>query len=122
MKARYVILPEAVIFGGFSGEDKDKISRLCAKCGYKGIPADKETGNATVKTILQGKPDSTDTPVTDEKFVIIHGGKPSVILDLIKSAGYDIPLRAVTTPTSQGWTLNQLIVKLKAEKQELEGV
>ena len=121
MQARYTLLPDTVVFGGFSGDDRQKIEKLCVRLGYKGISADKAIGGATLKSILQSKPDSTDTPVKDERFVIIHGGKPSVFLDSLKAAGIDVPLRAVTTPTSLGWTLNQLIDELKKERQELGG-
>ncbi|MBR6336576.1 MAG: DUF3783 domain-containing protein [Ruminococcus sp.] len=122
MKARYIPLPNAIVFGGFSGDDRQKIEKLCVRLGYKGISADNAIGGATLKSILQSKPGSTDTPVKDERFVIIHGGKPSVFLDSLKVASIEVPLRAVTTPTSLGWTLNQLIDELKKERQELEGV
>lgn len=122
MKARYTLLPDTVVFGGFSGDDRQKIEKLCVRLGYKGISADDQIGSATLKSILQSKLGSTDTPVKDERFVIIHGGKTSVFLDSLKAAGIEVPLRAVTTPTSLGWTLNQLIDELKKERQELEGV
>ena len=123
MKARHLPLQSAVIFGGFDEGETKKIKILNDRCGYKSIIADSSIGNATVKSILSGRPDDDSAPTPDERFLIINGGGANAarLMDLIKAEGIEVSLRAMVTLHSQEWTLSRLIEELKAEQRELSG-
>ena len=123
MKARHLPLQSAVIFGGFDEGEAKKIRALNDRCGYKSIEAGANLGGASIKSILAGKPDSNDTQMLDERFLIINGGGANAarLMDLVKSEGIEVSLRAMVTLHSQEWALNTLITELISEQRELGG-
>ncbi|MBO6141244.1 MAG: DUF3783 domain-containing protein [Ruminococcus sp.] len=123
MKARHLPLQSAVIFGGFDDGETKSIRQLSERCGYKSIKAEGSIGGATIKSILAGKPDDMTAAVPDERFLIINGGGANAarLMDLIKSEGIEISLRAMVTLHSQEWTLCRLIDELISEHKEMSG-
>ena len=119
MKARHLPLKPCVIYGGFDEAEKNKLKSISIRYGILPVCADTSIGNATVKSIINGRPDDTKEPVADAKFILINGAKLSAILDELKKAGVEIPLRAFVTLHSQEWPLNKLIAELERERKEL---
>lgn len=84
---------------------------------------------ATVGDLCAGKPAPDAAPliaVPDRPALIVSGlshqtGELGQFLDQIQAAGAALPLRAMVTPTSKGWTLAQLLLELNSEHEAVQG-
>ena len=73
--------------------------------------------------LCAGKPAPDFAPliaVPERPAMIVSGlshqnGELGRFIDLVGKSGADLPLRAMVTPTSKGWTLSQLLMELNQE-------
>ena len=84
---------------------------------------------ATVGDLCAGKPLPPAAPlaaVPDRPALIVSGlshqnGELNRFLDMVSASGAALPLRAMVTPTSKGWTLAQLLLELNQEHDAVGG-
>lgn len=84
---------------------------------------------ATVGNLVAGRPGKPmpeAVSLPDRAALIVSGlrtddGSLNVFLDTLRRGGADIPLRAMVTPTSRGWTLGALLHELNAEHEAIGG-
>lgn len=110
--------------------------RFDASCaGYEAVEQAARRCDVTLRTVgngelggiigdlCAGKPAPDFAPliaVPERPAMIVSGlshqtGKLGQFLDLVRESGADLPLRAMVTPTSKGWTLSQLLLELNQE-------
>lgn len=84
---------------------------------------------ATVGDLCAGKPAPPAAPliaVPERPALIVSGlshqnGELGQFLDQVQATGVSLPLRAMVTSTSKGWTLAQLLLELNSEHEAVQG-
>ena len=84
---------------------------------------------ATVGDLCAGKPLPPAAPlaaVPERPALIVSGlshqnGELNRFLDMVSASGAALPLRAMVTPTSEGWTLARLLLELNREHDAVGG-
>lgn len=131
MKAHIVREPRCALLWqyGPASPGYAALERAARTCKVTLRPVDAGALGATVGDLCAGKPLPPAAPlvaVPDRPAMIVSGlshqnGELSRFLDLVKASGADLPLRAMVTPTSKGWTLAQLLRELNQEHEAVGG-
>lgn len=130
MKAHIQTEPRTVLLWRFGpgAAGYDALERAARSYRLTIRPVDESLLSATIGDLCAGLARTGDPlpAPTERAAMIVSGlrrdnGDLNAFLDEIKRAGAVIPLRAMVTPTSRGWTLGQLLGELGAEHDALEG-
>lgn len=131
MKAHIVHEPRCALLWGFdaSSAGYSAVERAARACGVTLRPVDNGALGAVVGDLCAGKPLPPAAPliaVPGRPAMIVSGlshqnGELGRFLDMVKDGGADLPLRAMVTPTSKGWTLAQLLLELNREHDAAGG-
>jgi len=126
MKARIPTqkLPPLVLTYGFSGERKEKLSALLQELSLPERSIAPEEAGQTVG-YLAGYPgfsaQEADVPTAPEAECLLLSSLADKQVDQLlaglRRAGLSIPLKALTTPTNQKWSLVQLMEHLEEERR-----
>ncbi len=130
MKAHIHTEPRALLLWRYGPGDPgyDALERSAHHYRLTIRPMDERMLGATIGDLCAGRavPGEAVAAPTDRAAMIVSGlrrdnGDLNAFLDQIKAEGVSIPLRAMVTPTSRGWTLGQLLGELGAEHDALHG-
>ena len=105
------------------------LARAARSCGVTLRAVGNGELGALVGDLCAGKPAPAFAPliaVPERPALIVSGlshqtGELGRFIDLVKDSGADLPLRAMVTPTSEGWTLAQLLLELNREHDAVGG-
>ncbi len=126
MKARIIpTLPETVLSYNISGERLTLLENAVSDSGMKHaiIPADKAGETIGFLAGYTGFSSNGTNISADEECVIFSGissKRLDVLLKNMRSAGLDIPLKAVVTAYNQNMSLDRLLSELKKENEAIE--
>lgn len=125
MKAHIVRNPRCALLWRFDTQSTgyDALERAARRCGVTLRTVGNGELGALVGDLCAGKPAPAFAPliaVPERPALIVSGlshqtGELGRFLDLVKESGAELPLRAMVTPTSKGWTLSQLLLELNRE-------
>lgn len=131
MKAHIQTEPRCVLLWNFGplNAGYDHLARTAASFGLKVRAVGPDDLHTPVGDLCAGRPSVSGEAVpspTAMSAMIISGlrhddGTLGRFVDEVRRGGAAIPLRAMVTPTSRGWTLGQLLGELGAEHDALEG-
>lgn len=130
MKAHIVREPRCALVWNYHDETGLAALRRAADAARLTLrPVGNGELGATVGDLCAGKPAPDFAPliaVPDRPALIVSGlnhqtGELGQFLDAVQAAGVAIPLRAMVTPTSKGWTLAQLLLELNSEHDAVQG-
>lgn len=125
MKAHIVRAPRCALLWRFDAQSTgyDALERAARRCGVTLRTVGNGELGALVGDLCAGKSAPDFAPliaVPERPALIVSGlshqtGELGRFLDLVKESGAELPLRAMVTPTSKGWTLSQLLLELNRE-------
>ena len=131
MKAHIVREPRCALLWNFPAGSPgyDAVERAARACRVALRPVDNGALGALVGDLCAGKPAPAFAPliaVPERPALIVSGlshqtGELGRFIDLVKDSGADLPLRAMVTPTSEGWTLARLLLELNREHDAVGG-
>ncbi|HIZ47150.1 MAG TPA: DUF3783 domain-containing protein [Candidatus Gemmiger excrementavium] len=130
MKAHIVREPRCALVWNYHDESGLAALRRAAGDAHLTLrPVGNGDLGATVGDLCAGKPTPAAAPliaVPDRPALILSGlshqtGELGAFLDQLQAAGVTLPLRAMVTPTSKGWTLAQLLLELNSEHDAVQG-
>ncbi len=123
MKSRIIpTLPETVLSYNISGERLTLLENAVSASGMKHtvIPAEKAGETIGFLAGYNGFSSNGTNISSDEECVVFSGissKRLDVLLKNMRSAGLDIPLKAVVTAYNQNMSLDRLIAELKKEHE-----
>ena len=105
------------------------LARAARSCGVTLRAVGNGELGALVGDLCAGKPLPPAAPlaaVPDRPALIVSGlshqnGELNRFLDMVSASGAALPLRAMVTATSKGWTLAQLLLELNREHDAVGG-
>lgn len=125
MKAHIVREPRCALLWRFDAQSTgyDALERAARRCGVTLRTVGNGELGALVGDLCAGKSAPDFAPliaIPERPALIVSGlshqtGELGRFLDLVKESGAELPLRAMVTPTSKGWTLSQLLLELNRE-------
>ena len=131
MKAHIVREPRCALLWNFPAGSPgyDAVERAARACRVALRPVDNGALGALVGDLCAGKPLPPAAPlaaVPDRPALIVSGlshqnGELNRFLDMVSASGAALPLRAMVTATSKGWTLAQLLLELNREHNAVGG-
>lgn len=126
MKAHIAALPPATALA-WNGPAGGALEAVCAEAGVRLRRVEEKDLGRTVGALcgLPGAGEGAAPAKTADPtpaLVLFGLDKKGLddFLDRLKKAGVAIPLKAVVTPTNQGWAFARLLEELAAERRELE--
>lgn len=119
--------PKKLLLCGFSGQAQQKFSVVRETAGLSGVAAvwlDDSRAHQRLADLME-LPDGTGQrdPSTLPKAVIVGGiteAQLRALMTVAKKTGVKDVLWAVLTPTSENWTLSQLLAELSAERRAMQ--
>lgn len=131
MKAHIVHEPRCALLWNFGPDSAGyaALERAARACKVTLRPVDSRALGAVIGDLCAGKPLPPAAPaaaVPDRPALIVSGlnhqdGTLGRFLDMAQAGGASLPLRAMVTPTSKGWTLAQLLLELNREHEAVGG-
>ena len=125
MKAHIVREPRCALLWRFddSCTGYEAVEQAARRCGVTLRTVGNGDLGGLVGDLCAGKPAPDFAPlivVPERPAMIVSGlshqnGELGRFIDLVGKSGADLPLRAMVTPTSKGWTLSQLLMELNQE-------
>ena len=125
MKAHIAALPPATALA-WNGPTDGTLEAVCAGAGVRLRRVEERELGRTVGALcgLPGAGEGAAPAAADPTPALVLFGLDKKglddFLDRLKKAGVAIPLKAVVTPTNQGWAFARLLEELAAERRELE--
>ena len=113
MKAHIVREPRCALLWNFPAGSPgyDAVERAARACRVALRPVDNGALGALVG----------DRPALIVSGLSHQNGELNRFLDMVSASGAALPLRAMVTPTSKGWTLAQLLLELNREHDAVGG-
>lgn len=128
MKSHIINVSPLVLSCGLSDAEKKKLDEIAKEAGVSHKAVGCDCGNEKIGYLcgFRGYSKATESAtVADGKVCLIFSSIPKQsftrLLSMLKSGGIIIPLKAIVTPTNQGWTLNDLIAELEREHEMMKG-
>ena len=120
--------PRKLLLCGFPAEVQSKFAKVLEMAGLAQTPiiwANQENSGQPLSTLLElpdGSGNGSDSTLS--RAVIVSGVTENQLHSLMtacRKSGMQQALWAVLTPTSETWTLDQLLDELKKERKALSG-
>ncbi len=118
--------PRKLMLCGFPSEAQPKLETVLEMVGMQDVPkiwVSNDQGDMTLSALLQ-LPDNSGASVSSNlpRAIVVAGISQKELISFMtvcKKAGMMNALWATLTPTSEGWTIQQLLAALAAERKAM---
>lgn len=126
MKSRIISSTSACIIAYKQQENLAVLEKLADKFRIKLVVAEDDDANSPLGYFagISGYKKSQKSASAEKGCIILSGfsGKQiDPVLAELRKSGASIPLKAVLTPSNQGWSVKELVSELEKERERLGG-